>query len=298
MWTVRGLLKEAGDFLQRKSVPSPRLEAELLLAHALGVDRVGLYASFTKPLTAAEVDAFREFVQRRIRGEPTAYITGVKEFFSLEFLVTPAVLIPRPETEELVQTALDAVRAARSAAIAGGEVQAADIGTGSGCIPVALAVCCKDLRLAATDITHESLEVAGQNARRHGVADRITFLQGSLVEPLLGLRPRRRFHLLTCNPPYVDPAGPLDVDPSVRGFEPGTALFTPSGDPLHFYREVLREAPGVLVAGGEVLFEVAMGMAAEVAGLGSDHGFEVTCRRKDLSGIERVVGFRLRADRA
>jgi release factor glutamine methyltransferase len=291
MWTVRGLLKEAGAFLQRKAVPSHRLEAELLLAHALGVDRVGLYASFTKPLTADEVDAFREFVQRRIRGEPTAYITGTKEFFSLDFHVTPAVLIPRPETEELVQSALDAIERMHSGAAVGSEIHAADIGTGSGCIPVALAACCSDLRLVATDIAHESLEVAAGNAERHGVSDRIAFVQGSLVEPLLELRPRRRFHLITCNPPYVDPAGPLEVDPSVRGFEPDTALFTPSGDPLHFYRGVLEKAPDALEPGGEILFEVAMGMAGEVAGLGNDLGFEVVCRRKDLSGTERVVGF-------
>ncbi len=295
MWTVEKLLREAGPYLKRKGVDSARLEAELLLACALSVDRVDLFLRFDKPLRSEEVDAFRALVMRRINGEPTAYIRGVREFFSLDFEVTPAVLIPRPETEEFVQAALDAARG-RSQPAADGAFLCADIGTGSGCVAVTLAVLEENLSLLATDLSADALIVAERNARRHGVAERITFLAGHMVEPLSAFLaesglPERRFDLITCNPPYIDPEGTLPVDDSVRRYEPQSALFTPAGDPLCYYREILEQAETILQPKGEILFEVAAGMAEEVADLGRSIGFGLTCRRKDLAGVWRVVGF-------
>jgi release factor glutamine methyltransferase len=298
MWTVRNLLAEAGPFLARKGVPSARLEAELLLAHTLERDRVALYAAFTQPLSTVEVDAFREACKRRIRGEPTAYITGEKEFFSLAFHVSPDVLVPRPETEELVQAALDflaeSVAEEESATASENEAHlaaVADVGTGSGCIAVTLAVLNKGVRVLASDLSPEALAVAGRNAQRHEVADRIELVQGNFAEPLQAARPPEGFHLIVSNPPYIDPAGPLPVDPGVKEFEPAKALFTPEGDPLLAYREIFQRAGALLHREGRVLVEVAAGMAGSVEDLGSRCGLQPLPRRKDLAGIERVVGF-------
>lgn len=294
MWTVGNLLAEAGPFLTRKGVPSARLEAELLLAHTLGGDRVALYAAFTQPLSTAEVDAFREACKRRIRGEPTAYITGEKEFFSLAFHVSPAVLVPRPETEELVQAALDALGDfIESADSAESEKSVADVGTGSGCIAVTLAVLNNRVRVLASDLSPESLAVAGRNAERHDVADRVEFVQGNFVEPLEAARPPDGFHLIVSNPPYIDPAGSLPVDPGVKEFEPVGALFTPEGDPLYAYREIFQAAGGLLHREGRILVEIAAGMAGEVEDLGSRFRLQPLLRRRDLAGIDRVVGFRV-----
>jgi release factor glutamine methyltransferase len=289
MWTIGQILREAVQFFERKGVPMARLEAEILLGHAISVDRVGLFTGFERPLHMREVDDFRGLVLRRIRGEPTAYITGEREFFSLPFFVSPAVLIPRPETEELVQTSLDELDAFHKSAESGEGCTVADIGTGSGCIPVTLAVLRKKLRLVATDISAAALTVAGENARRHGVEGRISYAEGNLVEPLVGLRPEGGFEIVTCNPPYIDPTGDVPVESGVRDYEPETALFTPPGDPLRFYREVLAAVGELLAPRGRVLFEVGLGMANSVAACGKKEGFEEVGRRRDLAGIDRVI---------
>jgi len=295
MWTVETLLREAGPYMKRKGIESARLEAELLLSSALAVERVDLFLRFDQPLRNEEVDAFRALVMRRIEGEPTAYIRGVREFFSLDFAVSPAVLIPRPETEELVQAALDVVNGRKPPPADGASFRCADIGTGSGCVAVTLAVLKKDLSLTATDLSVDALAVAKQNAHRHGVAERIAFLAGHMVEPLAALvaqsrSPESRFDLITCNPPYVDPEGTDPVEENVRRYEPHAALFTPAGDPLCYYREILEQAETILGPKGEILFEIAMGMGEEIAALGRSLGFELTCRRNDLAGNWRVVG--------
>ena len=159
-----------------------------------------------------------------------------------------------------------------------------------------LAVLRDRLRLAATDISTEALAVAARNAERHGVGDRIAFLAGDMAEPLPAYLADsaagdRRFDLITCNPPYVDPEGTIPVDENVRRHEPHRALFTPAGDPLYYYRVILEQADRILQPRGEILFEVTMGMAGEVADLGRSFGFDLSCQRKDLAGNWRVVGF-------
>ncbi len=286
LWRIGSLLKEAGRFLARKGIAESRLEAELLLAHSLSLDRVALYASFSKPLESTEVDAFRDLVKRRIAGEPTAYLVGVKEFFSLDFHVTPAVLIPRPETEELVQSILDVVPGD------GSGYRLGDLGTGSGCIAVTAARLCGKIEVEATDISEEALVVAARNAERHDVGGRVAFLQGDMAEPLFEAGSPGRFQVLACNPPYIDPEGPLDVDPDVARFEPREALFTPPGDPLHFYCRVLSRAGSLLAPRGVVFFEIAEGMEESVEEAGRRFEFEPFFKRRDLAGKWRVVGFK------
>lgn len=283
MWTILSLLKEAERFLEESEIPSPRLEAEILLAHSLSLDRVGLYAHYSRPVEKGELDRFRGLVKRRIRGEPSAYLTEKKEFFSLPFLVSPAVLIPRPETEEVVQMALDHIPAHGEGCLA------ADLCTGSGCIVISLLKMREGLRAEAIDQSSEALDVARGNAERLGVEDRVRFLHGNLVQPLLDIDPVPRFDLITCNPPYVDPEGRAPVDPEVA-FEPREAVFTPPGDPLFYYGKILEDAPCLLKPEGLLIFELGAGMAREVSGRAQEAGWRVIEVRRDLAGWERVMG--------
>ena len=223
---------------------------------------------------------------RRVAGEPTAYIRGVKEFFSLEFRVTPAVLIPRPETEELVEAALELLPGD------GTGFAAADVGTGSGCIAVTLAVLRPGLALAASDLSAAALDLARLNAGRHGAEERIVFREGDMLEALAGAGPPGGFDLLISNPPYIDPQGAVPVDPGVARFEPAMALFTPPGDPCRFYRSLLASAAPLLAGDGKILFEVGADLAGRVERTGRGLGFEVMLRRDDLAGRPRVIGFR------
>jgi len=278
-WTVLTLLKKAESFFREKGIPSARLEAEILLAHVLGFDRVKLYTDFSRPVIPEEQDRYRALIMRRARGEPTAYLTGHKEFFSLDFQVTPHVLIPRPETEEMVQAALDRIPDS------GDGMRMADVGTGSGCIPVTLLKQRPGLSAVALDLMPEALEVASRNAELHGVTNRVRFLEGHLLEPLGS----DRMDLITCNPPYVDPRGEQPVDPDVKAFEPGRALFTPPGDPGFYYRELLDQAAPCLKPEGFLLLELGAGLRQEVESLALERGFSAKEVRSDLAGIERVM---------
>jgi release factor glutamine methyltransferase len=279
MWNVLSLLQKVESFFKEKEIPSPRLEAELLLAHVLGFDRVKLYTDFSRPVETEEQDRYRTLVMRRAEGEPSAYLTGRKEFFSLEFMVTPDVLIPRPETEEVVQAVLDLEEKV---------LEMADVGTGTGCIPITLLKRRNDLKAHALDLSSPALEVAKKNAKRHGVARRIRFLQGDLLAPLK----EARLDLITCNPPYVDPAGPLSVDRSVEKFEPRHAVFAPEYDAAFFYRKVMDQALPLLNPAGVLIFELGAGMRTGIETLALKRGYAVHEVRPDLAGIDRVMVLR------
>jgi len=282
MWTLQALLRKAAGFLEEKKVPSPRLEAEILLAHALSLDRIGLYTSFNRPVQPEELSRFRALILRRAKGEPSAYLTGRREFFSLSFRVTSAVLIPRPETEELVQLALDGLPAGEAARMA-------DIGTGSGCIPIVLLKHRPLLEAWAFDCSPEALAIARENAERHGVLSRLRFAAGDLLHPCRA--GAEGFDCITCNPPYVDPEGPWPVDEAVLEFEPSHAVFTPPGEPLHYYRRVLEEAAPHLRPRGRLLFELGAGQFVEVAEAASGAGWRLVDARKDLAGWDRAAAF-------
>jgi len=276
-WTVLKLLRWTADYFAGRGLDAPRLDAELLLAATLGLDRVGLYVNFERPLQADELAAYRERVRRRAGREPLAYILGQAEFWSLPLKVTPEVLIPRPETELLVEEALPRLT---------GRQQVLDVGTGSGALAIALAHERQELLVTAIDVSPAALAVAADNARSNGVAERIRFAQHDL-----GLLPPGPFDLIVANPPYV-PSGELAaLMPEVRDFEPQLAL-DGGIDGLDAYRALARQAGVVLTAAGWLLVEVGSGQAPAVQELFAGAGLKEIFVSRDLAGIERVVGGR------
>lgn len=267
-WTTRRLLRWTGDYLKSKGVDSPRLAAEMLLAHVLHADRIKLYTDADRPANDAERMVYRELVQRAAEHEPVQYLVGKAYFFALDFQVSPAVLIPRPSTETLVEHVIQHAR--RSPGFADPVI--ADIGTGSGAIAVALAKNLPDAHVLATDISGAALEVARANARRHGVADRIDFREGSLFEPLSG-----RYHFICANPPYISDAEWEQVAPNVRDYEP-TAALRAGADGLDLMRPLIAGAGDYLEHPGQLVLEFAasqkqavLELAKLTAGLADPH---------------------------
>jgi len=271
----------ATTLLESSGVESPRLDAECLLAFLLGRDRLHLYAAAEERMPPPVFEVYRALLGRRQAREPLAYLTRTKEFWSLSFAVTPAVLIPRPETETLVETAMARL----------GELQApviADIGTGSGAIAVAVAKALPDSRLYATEISSRALDVARENAARHGVLERITFVHGDLVEPLLCLGLAHHCDLMVSNPPYVATRELAGLPAEVR-YEPLEALDGGS-DGLDVHRRLINGASTLLRPGGWLALEMAPGQGPSLSRLLQEQGafgdIEVT---PDLSGRERVI---------
>jgi len=276
-WTVLKLLRWTADYFAGRGLDAPRLDAELLLAATLGFDRVGLYVNFERPLQAGELAAYRERVRRRAGREPLAYILGQTEFWSLPLKVTPDVLIPRPETELLVEEALPRLS---------GRQQVLDVGTGSGALAIALAHERQELTVTAIDISPAALAVAADNARSNGVAERIRFVQHDL-----GQLPPGPFDLIVANPPYIPSRELATLMPEVRDFEPQLAL-DGGVDGLDAYRALARQAGAILTAAGWLLVEVGSGQAAAVKELFAGAGLTESFAARDLAGIERVVGGR------
>jgi release factor glutamine methyltransferase len=277
LWSVARLLAWTRDFLQRNDVESPRLCAEILLAHAMGCQRIQLYTRFEELPDEPVRARFRALVKQAACGQPIAYLTGTKEFFSLPLEVSPDVLIPRPETEILVERTIDLARKSPG-------IQAIlDLGTGSGCIVVSLARHLPAVRLCASDISEAALVVARRNAVRHAVSDRIEFRCGDLLAPWMQ---SPSFDVVVCNPPYVATSGP--VASNVRDFEPHSALFAgPEG--LDVIRRVAREAPASLRPGGHLLMEFGYDQARAVRELLAGAGWQDIVTYRDGAGHERVV---------
>ncbi len=280
---VLEVLRRTERYFAEAGIESARLDAEVLLAHVLGVERIRLYTGHDRPLSAAELSRYRALVRRRAAREPVAYLTGVKEFHSLSLKVTPDVLVPRPETEHLVDLAVELSRGLE-------EPRLLDIGTGSGCIAVAWAVEVKEGRFTATDVSAAALEVARENAERHGVADRGEFLEGDLHHPV---RSRAPFDLVVSNPPYVAP-GEV-TDPECRR-EPEAAVFA-GEDPARFYERLFRGALEVTAPGGHVLVELPGGREEEIASL-LPGGWVLERIVRDYHRLPRVLAARRRPDPA
>ena len=261
----------------QKGVENARLESEWMLCAVLGLDRMGLYVNFDKPLTDVELAGYRDMVTRRGRREPLQYILGSQEFMGMEFEVSPAVLIPRHDTEVLV---------AEAVARAGGEGSLLDIGVGSGCVTVALASALPKATVSGVDSSPQALALAQKNADKLGVA--IALYEGSLFGPFTG----RRFDLIVSNPPYIPTADLETLQPEVRDYEPLQAL-DGGADGLDFYRLIVPAAPGHLSNGGWLLFEVGIGQAEAVREMLGRTGFSELFVAKDPNGIDRVVGGRL-----
>jgi len=290
-FTLRAALDWARGYLRERGGESVALDAEVLLAHVTGLDRAGLYRESERVLTSRETEAYRRLVARRGQREPVAYLTGKKEFMGLEFAVSPAVLIPRPETELLVEKACTLARELVSERSglpgAGGELLLADVGTGCGAIAVSLAVFLPEARIYATDCSSAALEVAEKNARRHGVAARISFLQGDLLTPLFDLDLTGRLDLIVANLPYVPTAELPGLMPDVRCYEPLSAL-NGGPDGLAPYRRLLPQARRLLSGSGRLLIEIGAGQGGRVGRLLADNNWSYQVIR-DLAGRERVV---------
>ncbi len=279
--TVIELLGKAVSFLEAEGVSSPRLDAEVMLANILGLDRIHLYVNYDRPLEEHEVNQFRQAIVRRAQKTPVAYITGKKEFMSLEFAVTPAVLIPRPETELLVEQALE---------LLGGMTLPADVvdvGTGSGAIAVCLAKSPRVRRLWAIDLSSQALQVAKRNGERHGVSEKVQWVQGDMLKPLLQSK-GEGVDMIVSNPPYV-PTGAIGRDCPEVLKEPRAAL-DGGKDGLDYYRILVAQSPQVLRPSGWLCLEIGDGQGRSVAELMERQGpFTQVRVIPDLAGRERVV---------
>ncbi len=278
---VADILGRAAARLQEAGIETPRLDAELLLMEALGWSREDLYRNPEGGLPAPRAARFESLVSRRVRGEPMAYITRSREFWSLEFQVTPDVLIPRPETEHLVETVLNFL-ASRP-----GPCRVLEIGTGSGAIAVCLAKECERAEVWAIDVSARALDVARENARRHGVERRIHWLRGDLLAPVRELP--GDFDVLVSNPPYI-PSGEIPrLQRDVRDWEPALAL-DGGADGMDFYRRIVRHGVCHLREGGLLAVEVGAEQGEEVSRLFRARGELCGVRiRPDYAGLPRVV---------
>jgi release factor glutamine methyltransferase len=287
-WTVGRLLAWTTDWLAARGSDAPRLDAEVLLAHVRGCPRIALYTAFDVPVGEAERARFRELVKRRGDGEPVAYLVGNREFFSLSFAVTPAVLVPRPETEGLVVRVLDLCRRPAGAAE---RPRVLDVGTGSGAIAVTLAKHLPQAEVVAGDVSAAALEVARGNAARHGVADRVEFVECDLLD-----HPRLAgpWDVIVSNPPYVreDEFDALPRD--VRMHEPRGALVAgPTG--VEVVGRLAAAAAARLAPGGWLVVEVGPTVATAAAALlAAEAAFEPGPTLKDLAGLPRIIQARRR----
>jgi release factor glutamine methyltransferase len=281
-WTILNLIRWTDERFKKEGLATPRLDAEVLLAETLGMDRVTLYTHFDQPVQPGELARFKKLIQRRLRREPVAYIVGQREFWSLKFIVTPDVLIPRPETEILVMEALKVLSQPEQTKR---RIRILEMGTGSGAISVALAKELPSASVVATDLSEKALSIAEENALRNGVRERILFLQGNLFDPL---EKGSIFELIITNPPYI----PLDYFPSlppeVRDYEPRVAL-DGGRDGLAFFRRVLPRLGEYLSPEGWVLAEIGAGQDQKVREIAAANPDLDSCDfLPDLAGIKRV----------
>jgi len=282
-WTIGALLDWTAKHFAQKAIDSPRLDAEVLLAHTLGCKRIELYTRYTDPATPEQRQQFRELVGQRLEGCPVAYLVGRKEFFSLELAVSRAVLIPRPDSEHVVMECLKLLANVPAPTVL-------DIGTGSGNLAIAIAQRSKTAQVTAIDISPEALAVAKANAEKHAVADRVEFLAGDLFAPVAG----RTFDAIVSNPPYIPTAVIGTLQPGVRDYEPHRAL---DGGPDGFavFDRLIQQGGAHIQPGGVLLIEI--GAPQEQLGrakIGALPGWELLPTIQDYSGHPRVLAARWR----
>lgn len=280
IWRIKDLLEWTTRYFLDRGISESRLEAEILLARVLEKDRVYLYANYEAPVNIAERNLYKEYIKRRVSAEPIAYITGHKEFMSLDFKVSPAVLIPRPETEVLVETTIKLARAREF-------VRIVDVGTGSGAIAVSLAHYLKKAEIYAVDISPQALVIAQENASLNKVD--INFRESSLLDTFLAQQAEGdaiSFDMIVANLPYVSESDREALEPQVRDYEPHQALFA-GEDGLDLYRQLIPQAYSLLRDGAMLLFEIDPRQAAVVPSI--MQGFTDIQIIKDWTGRERIV---------
>lgn len=276
VWTIGSILKWSEQYFGSHGAETPRLDAEVLLSYLLGQQRIFLYVHFDQPLTAEELARYREMVKRRAAGEPVAYICGEKEFMGLAFQVTPAVLVPQPDTETLVGAAIERLKGKDALRIA-------DVCTGSGAIALALAHYLPVASIMATEISTEALSIAKGNAESLGLSECVEFREGDLLMPLAG----ETFDAIVSNPPYIPSAEIAGLPREVRA-EPKIAL-DGGADGLDFYRRLVRESAALLKDGGFLAVECGDTQAGAIEEMAKDGGFGRTEIVRDLADKERVV---------
>jgi release factor glutamine methyltransferase len=276
-WTVLKVITWTTEHFQKKGMDNPRLDAEVLLAHLLGIDRMGLYLNYDTPLKEGERALYREMIQRRTAGEPVAYIVGHREFWSMKFAVSPESLIPRPETEHLVE---EAVRIGKELCP---PQRVLEIGHGCGAVAIALATELTEAHIVATDISPGTRSLARDNAEAHGVGERVRFVMGDLYPP-----EDEPFDLICSNPPYIPTGEILHLAPEVRDYEPLTAL-DGGEDGLLFFREIAQGAADFLTEGGWLLLEMGKGQDPQVARILQEQGFSHIDLVPDYAGVKRVI---------
>jgi release factor glutamine methyltransferase len=284
-WTIQRLLEWTTPFFTRKGVDSPRLSGELLLAHVLNVPRIKLYTDYQRIVAAEDLARFRSLVQRAAEAEPVAYLTGRAGFFNLELDVTSDVLIPRPDTEVLVENVIRLARTQPGLE----RPRVLDLCTGSGCVALAIAANIKDSLITAVEISHPAAKIARQNAARLKLTERVNILEGDLYAALVSPEDRRSFDIIVANPPYIATAKIETLDRCVRDYEPRSAL-DGGPDGLAIHRRILAGAAERLNAGGHVLLEIAFDQGPSALDLPKQHSELANARLlKDYAGNDRVL---------
>ncbi|MDY3739929.1 MAG: peptide chain release factor N(5)-glutamine methyltransferase [Selenomonadaceae bacterium] len=285
IWTIGKILKWTEEYFQKYNIENPRLDAEVLLGYVLNKERIFLYVHFDQPLDSEELAKFKECIKKRAMKMPVAYITGVREFMGLDFKVTEATLIPRPDTEILVETAME-----RLGKIAGNEAGTgkcfADLGTGSGAICLSILNYMKEIEAVTVDISPKAIAVAKENAEKFAVSDRIEFLEGDFLKPLEN---KGKFTAILSNPPYIPKQDILGLESDVKDFEPMGAL-DGGIDGLDFYRQLLVKSANYIEDGGFLAIEIGINQSQAILEMAKRNlmwgKVEVI---KDLAGIDRCV---------
>lgn len=279
VWTIKDVIQWSSNFLKSAGSESPRLDAELLLAKVLDCRRLDLYLEHHKPLLSGERKGYRELIKRRASGEPVAYILGTKDFFGFSFRVNSHTLIPRPDTELLVEKILENFPASVA-------WQGLDIGTGTGCIAISIKKMRPDAEIWAWDKSPEALEVARQNSEH--LEAPVRYREVDALHSDNWQASELRFDFIVSNPPYISPKEKEILSPSVKNFEPEIALFA-ADDGLVFYKAIAHYAPKRLQAGGKIFLEVGHRQAHEVCSILESSGWNGISTHRDLAGHERVI---------
>lgn len=276
MLTVLEIIKKTTEFLSAKGIESPRLQAELLIGHALGLKRMQLYLQFERPLAESELEKIRPLVRRRAQREPVQYILGETDFFGLKLKVDRRALIPRPETEQLVEHVVAACTTAPREVL--------DLGTGTGAIALALAAAFPEAGVMATDISEEALALARENAAATGFDGRVSFVRSDWFVSV----PPKQFDVVVSNPPYLSEEETAGTSPEVHGFEPASALTAAEGG-ISALRRIIVEAPRYLSTGGRLALETGIAQHAELLAAATAAGFREAESRRDLAGRDRFI---------
>ena len=282
-WTIQKLLNWTSEYLTNKGVDSPRLSAELLLSHALGLKRIELYTQFDQQVPQQQLDKLHDLVKRAGLHEPVAYLTGKTEFYSLELDITADCMIPRSETELLVQRAIEFLRTRT------GIQYICDLCTGSGCITVAIAKNFPDARVIATDISAAALEVAARNVEKHRLTEHVRLLCGDLFEPIIQQLDVSQFDLIVCNPPYVSTTEYEKLEKNVKDYEPVSALLAGT-DGMDVYRRIINKVDKFLKPGAVLMLEIGYAQGPAVKELLEQTGaFAKITIEKDYHNNDRIT---------